>query len=249
MKRTAKHFAAAVLAGSVALGMGAAPAVADGDRDGYSSGHHDGDRERHDGDYEKDYDGDRYDGDRYDGHHDSDRDEWRHKDGHRYDGKRKHHWGDRDRDWHGDDSEKRDLDWYRDRIAGAQEERKAMKIKAQRAKVAHRDGRVKKRDFTEVDPVAMHQRALVFKLSRADEFLASLADRLSDSGMDASVKEPLLAAVASYQARIAQLQVAAENATTKEDLKAVYGELRELGLEFVSQMVEMRKATATPKYS
>ncbi|MFZ5846009.1 MAG: hypothetical protein ACOYX5_01355 [Actinomycetota bacterium] len=277
MKRTAKHFAAAVLAGSVALGMGVAPAAADGDRDGYSSRHHDGDRE-HSGDYEKDYEDkdydDDHDSDRYDGHDDGDRDdhegykesrydgdrddhgrrgEYRPKDGDHYAGKRKHHWGerdhDRDRDWDGEESEKRDIDWYRDRIAGAQAERKAMKIKAERAKVAHRDGTVKKRELTEADAVAMHKKALVFKLSRAEAFLAGLADRLSDSDMDASVKEPLLEAVATYQARVAQLQVAAENATTKEDLKAIYGQLRELGWEFVSQMVEMRKATVTPKHS
>lgn len=251
MKRTAKHFAAAVLAGSVALGMGAAPAVADGDRDGYSSRHHDGDREHH-GDYEKDYDEDRYDdhdGDRYDGYRES-RDDGD-RDGHRYDGARRHHWGDRDRDhdWDVEESEKRGLDWYRDKIAGAQAERKAMKIRAQRAKVAHRDANVEKREFTEADAVTMQQRALVFKLSRAEALLAGLAERLSDSDMDASVKEPLLESVATYQARVSQLQVAAENATTKEDLKAVYGQLRELGWEFVSQMVEMRKATVAPKYS
>lgn len=239
MKRTARHVAAAVLAGSVALGMSAAPAVAEGDRDGHSR-HHDGDGDRHGDRHGRDrYDGDRHDEDRYDGgryddgrydDRDEDRRAYRHRD--RHEGHR----------WDGHDERKRDLEAYRAKLAGAQAERKAMKPRAERDDVEHEDGRAKRHDFDHDAAVEMQQRVLVAKLTRADAFLAGLAERLTESDTEASIKEPLLEAVAAYQARVADLRAAVESATTKEDLRTVHAQLRELGWEFIGEMVQARKS-------
>ncbi|MGH3333282.1 MAG: hypothetical protein ACRDPJ_18435 [Nocardioidaceae bacterium] len=77
------------------------------------------------------------------------------------------------------------------------------------------------------------QKMLVLAIARSDEYLASLAYRIREADVDPAVKGAVLTIIDGLRADLDALEIAAENATTKQQLRDVYRELRELQLRIL----------------
>ena len=196
MDRTAGRIAMTAATTAVTLSM-AAPAAMAHERDGS----HDGDRDGYSAGYDGDHD--RYDGDRYSG--DRDRYGGDHHDG--YDGDRVG-----DESSHGLDG-----GWYKTHDGDEADGDHAFRhTRVDRHRAWDKTG-------TPGREVALaHQKQQILaQLSRADEFLAELGDRISRADLDPGLKSTLLGLIAQRRAAIADRIAQVQAASSWQDLRAV----------------------------